>query len=199
MIFEFPEILACPTPESWLGKVNPNIETLLIDHALCEKKAALSAISMLYSYAKYDKIIEHMPKLAREELKHFEMVTNIIRKRGFVYKPITPSNYAKSLHKHVAKEPNERFLDMLVLAAFIEARSYERFSVIIPYLDGELAQFYERLCYSERRHYLLYIDIAREYFSDKVDEKVSYFSLHEAQLITAKDNLFRMHSGVPHA
>ena len=72
MIFEFPEILACPTPESWLGKVNPNIETLLIDHALCEKKAALSAISMLYSYAKYDKIIEHMPKLAREELKHFE-------------------------------------------------------------------------------------------------------------------------------
>ena len=196
-MFEIPKILSCETPNSWLDNAIQNIPTLLIDHALCEKKAALSAISLLYSYGKYPMILDNMAKLAREELKHFDMVISIMKKRNIRYKPIVPSNYAKSLHKIIAKDGDDRFVDQLILAAFIEARSYERFLALYPRLDDELGLFYKRLCYSERRHYLLYLDIAKEYFPLNLDEKIATFAEHEAQLILGSDNIFRMHSGIP--
>lgn len=197
MDFEFPEILLCNTPKAWIEHAIKNIDTLLIDHALCEKKAALSAISMLYSYGKYDMVLTNMAKLAREELKHFDMVINILKKRDISYKPIVPSDYAKKLHKLVAKEGDNRFVDQLILAAFIEARSYERFLALFPLLDDDLSTFYKRLCYSERRHYYLYIEIAKKYFPEKVEQKIASFAEYEAQLIEGKDPLFRMHSGIP--
>ncbi|MBT4803738.1 MAG: tRNA-(ms[2]io[6]A)-hydroxylase [Legionellales bacterium] len=196
--FEFPKILLSKTSDAWLDYALKNIDILLIDHALCEKKAALSAISMLYSYGEYEKIILNMPKLAREELRHFEMVVAILRKRGVEYKPIRASRYASSLYKKIASSGEERFLDQLVLAAFIEARSYERFAALSTCSKWELADFYRRLCHSEWRHYLLFIDIAKEYFShDSVEEKILLFAKYEAQLIDSTDSLFRVHSGVP--
>ena len=197
MEFEVPVILKCQTPTAWLNNASENLSTLLIDHALCEKKAALSAISLLYSYGKYPLILDNMAKLAREELKHFDMVIAIMKNRNIQYKPIIPSKYAKSLHKLVAKDGDERFVDQLTLAAFIEARSYERFLALFPILDSELSIFYKRLCYSERRHYYLYLDIIKEYFPSKLEEKIALFAEHEAQLITSKDDTFRMHSGIP--
>lgn len=197
MEFEVPDILKCQTPTAWLEHATKNLSTLLIDHALCEKKAALSAISLLYSYGKYPMILDNMAKLAREELKHFDMVIAIMKKRQIQYKPIIPSNYAKSLHKLVAKDGDERFVGQLTLAAFIEARSYERFLSLYPLLDSELGVFYKRLCYSERRHYYLYLDIIKEYFPTKLEEKIALFADYEAELITSKDETFRMHSGIP--
>jgi len=200
MGFELPDILRCPTPESWVHMAVEQVDTLLIDHALCEKKAALSAISMLYSYGQYDKILLNMSKLAREELRHFEMVVALMQQRGISYKPIIPSPYAKTLHRYVmGGDIASRFLGQLVLAAFIEARSYERFvclSQVLP--DASLADFYRRLCLSEWRHYQLYLDIAQTYFNhEEVDEMVVSLATQEAELINTPDALFRMHSGVP--
>lgn len=195
-----PDILRCETPESWIKKAVEEIDTLLIDHALCEKKAALSAISMLYSYGQYEKILCNMSKLAREELRHFEMVVAIMQQRGISYKPIIPSSYAKTLHRSaIGTDTESRFLGQLVLAAFIEARSYERFVCLSRALtDKSLADFYQRLCLSEWRHYQLYLDIAQTYFSEEaVNEAVSLLAVHEAELINSPDDLYRIHSGVP--
>ena len=98
MDFPFPEILTSPTPELWLDQVPTNLEILLIDHALCEKKAALAAIKLLYSYAHYDMILKNMAKLAREELKHFDMVIDMLAEYGYQFKPMPPSLYAKKMH-----------------------------------------------------------------------------------------------------
>ena len=201
MAMDLPDILGCQTPASWVSMAVEQIDTLLIDHALCEKKAALSAISMLYSYGQYEKILLNMSKLAREELRHFEMVVAILQARGISYKPIVPSPYAKTLHRSVmGTDTPSRFLGQLVLAAFIEARSYERFvclSEAIP--EQSLADFYHRLCLSEWRHYRLYIDIAETYFSPSVvADAVALLRSVEAELISTPDSLYRIHSGVPH-
>ena len=113
------------------------------------------------------------------------------------FKPIPPSSYAKDLHALVRKDPAYKLLDLLILAAFIEARSYERFVALLPVLDTQLSAFYKKLCISEMRHYQLYIDIATTYFADKVEERVCVFAAREAELIERPDPLFRMHSGVP--
>jgi tRNA-(ms[2]io[6]A)-hydroxylase len=200
MAFELPDILLCQTPARWVQMAVEQIDTLLIDHALCEKKAALSAISMLYSYGQYEKILQHMSKLAREELRHFEMVVAIMKRRGISYKPIVPSPYAKTLHRSaMGTDTASRFLGQLVLAAFIEARSYERFVCLSQALpDAALADFYQRLCLSEWRHYQLYLDIAHTYFdAAQVDEAIALLATQEAALINAPDDLYRIHSGVP--
>jgi tRNA-(ms[2]io[6]A)-hydroxylase len=193
---QFP-ILYCPTPKAWIQKAVQSTDLLLVDHAHCEKKAALTALSLIGRYNQNLELVERLSKLAREELRHFEQVIKLLKKRGLNFDKITPSNYARGLFQHVNEAEPYRLRDVLIIGALIEARSCERFSVLIGKLDDELSSFYAGLMASEARHYEMYLHFARQYGNGDFEARLDFFSHKEQELIEGVDSLFRFHSGLP--
>ncbi len=189
--------LACRTPDAWVAWALENPELLLIDHAQCEKKAASTAMSLLYRYVDQPLLLTKMSQLAREELLHFEQVVNLMEERGIVYRHIGASRYAEGLRRHVRAQDPERLVDILIIGAFIEARSCERFARLIPHLDDKLAKFYRSLVKSEGRHYEDYLMLARHLSPAPIESRVAFFAECERELIASPDTVFRFHSGVP--
>jgi len=193
-------LLACPTPKAWVKAAVRHLDILLTDHANCEKKAAATAMNLMFRYGeRLPDLQDALSKLAREELRHFEQVTRIMRRRGVAYKPLTAARYAEGLRRHLRKHEPQRFTDLLVIGAFIEARSCERFEVLVPVLPEDLAEFYRGLHAAEARHFQLYLGAARRYGTEGVDERVKAIAAAEAELIRSEDEVFRFHSGVPSA
>ena len=195
-IFDIYDFLPCETPKEWVNKVVHNIDILLIDHANCEKKAASSAMSFLYRNMDKKDLILRMSKIAREELRHFEQVISILNKRGIKYVELSASRYADSLRKEMRSDKEGRFVDSLIIGAFVEARSCERFEKIAPFLDPELKKFYLGLLESERRHFTFYLNMASKYSSKDISDRVAFFSKIEMNLVKTKDTVFRFHSGI---
>ncbi len=192
------DLLACSTPKAWLKAAVHNLDILLTDHANCEKKAAATAMNLIFRYGeRLPELQDGLSKLAREELRHFEQVTRIMRRRGVAYKPLTAARYAEGLRRHLRKHEPQRLTDILVIGAFIEARSCERFEALVPVLDEDLAGFYRGLHAAEARHFQLYLAMAKKYGAGDVDERVTEIAAAEAELIRSEDPLFRFHSGVP--
>lgn len=196
--------LFCETPQAWIDyAVRPeNLSLLLVDHANCEKKAASTAVNLVYRYIDKFDVMLKMSKLAREELRHFEQVLALLKKRDMVFAAVTPSRYAGSLHKHVRTHEPERLMDAMIVGAIIEARSCERFAAVAPYLDKELKKFYESLLKSESRHFRDYLALAQKYSHGKgknegIDDRVRFFLGVEQALIESTDTEFRFHSGIP--
>lgn len=191
------DFLACATPDAWIAWALENPELLLIDHAQCEKKAASTAMSLLYRYVDEPLLLTKMSQLAREELLHFEQVVKLMEARGIVYRHLSASRYAEGLRRHVTPQEPARLVDILIIGAYIEARSCERFARLIPHLDVELAKFYRSLVKSEGRHYEDYLMLARHLAPGPIDDRVAFFAEREAELIATPDKAFRFHSGVP--
>ncbi|AAU27632.1 TPA: tRNA-(ms[2]io[6]A)-hydroxylase [Legionella pneumophila] len=194
------DFLKTKTPEAWLNHAAANIPLLLLDHAHCERKAAGTAINFISKYPEKAELVAIMAPLAREELLHFEKVIDIMKQKGIVYSPLQPSDYASNLHKHVTnKDGIERLCDQLIIGAIIEARSCERFSSIIPYIeDQDLARFYKTLVKSECRHFEEYLHLAK-FYGGSVDDRISEFLTIENAFILSDDVVFRFHSGLPPA
>ena len=187
--------LPCETPDSWVEAALANQNIMLIDHANCEKKAASTAMTLLYRYFDRPELLHKLSRLAREELRHFEQVLAIMNKRDIEYIHVTPSRYALGLREGVtAHEPN-KLVDTLIVGAFIEARSCERFAKIAPLLDEELSHFYTSLLRSEARHFEDYLTLAQGYADQDITERVTFFAEKEAQLVLQPDSEFRFHSG----
>ncbi|TNF65561.1 MAG: tRNA-(ms[2]io[6]A)-hydroxylase [Gammaproteobacteria bacterium] len=189
--------LPCDTPDSWVEAALENQEVMLIDHANCEKKAASSALSLMYRYQEESQLSLRMSKIAREELVHFEQVMAILNDRNIRYQYISPSRYAQGLRELVAKHEPQKLVDTLIVGAFIEARSCERFSKVAPYLDDLLKKFYQGLLASERRHFSIYLDFAQKYSDCDITPRIELFANKEKELILSQDEIFRFHSGIP--
>lgn len=187
--------LHCETTSSWIDLASKNLNILLIDHANCEKKAASTALNLLYKYTEHYELTIKLSKLAREELRHFEQVIALMKSRGINYDYLSPSRYASKLREFISKKEPERLIDTCIVCAFIEARSCERFSKLIPVLDNELALFYESLLRSEARHFIDYINLANNFSNKDISNRVDFFGKKEADLILNIDNEFRFHSG----
>lgn len=195
---EIESFLQVATPLTWLKKASQQIDILLIDHAHCEKKAASCAVNFLFRYPDHPELVMQASRLAREELRHFEQVLKIMRRRGVIYRTLQPARYAEALHREVRREEPNRLLDLLLISAIIEARSCERFHALAPYLPTDLAEFYSGLAEAEQRHFILYLDLARK-LQIEVDQRLDFFLQLESQLITQEESVFRFHSGVPEA
>lgn len=189
--------LACPTPDAWVEQALQHPEELLIDHANCEKKAASTALNLMFRYIDKPELLQKMSRLAREELRHFEQVTALMHKRGVAYRGLSASHYAQRLRQHVRTVEPGRLVDTLIVGAFIEARSCERFARLAPHLDPELGDFYRSLLKSEARHYQDYLKLARAYADGPIDERVAFFAEVEAAAVVEDDREFRFHSGAP--
>ncbi|HSB97579.1 MAG TPA: tRNA-(ms[2]io[6]A)-hydroxylase [Spongiibacteraceae bacterium] len=187
--------LPCPTPDAWLQNALAAPDLLLIDHANCEKKAAGTAMNLLYRYVDKPELLQRMSRLAREELRHFEQVLSIMTARGINYVQTTPARYAGALHKHVRTFEPAKLIDTLIIGAFIEARSCERFARLAPLLDDELKKFYLGLLASEARHFQHYLQLAEFYADKPIQERVEFFAARERELIEGADTEFRFHSG----
>lgn len=189
------DFLPCRTPRQWIDNALANQDLMLIDHAHCEKKAASTALSLMYRYVDNTDLLNKMSRLAREELRHFEQVLAIMKKRGVVYSHLSPARYAAGLREEVRKDDPGRLVDVLIVGAIIEARSCERFAELAPYLDDKLADFYNGLLKSEARHYQDYLTLAEKANGGPVEERVAEFLAIEKRLIEEPDSEFRFHSG----
>lgn len=190
--------LLCPTPLEWVAWAEQNPQLLLIDHANCEKKAAATALNLMYRYVEYYKLLQKLSRLAREELRHFEQVIAIMKSRGVEYRQLSASRYAGLLRQRARTHEPGRLLDTLLIGAIIEARSCERFAALAPILDVDLGRFYSSLLRSEARHFNDYLKLAHEFASrDEVGERLSILLAYEKSLIEEPDVEFRFHSGVP--
>ena len=193
-IFEF---LACETPPEWIDCALKNQSALLIDHANCEKKAASTAMKLLYRHTSKAQLLRKMSQLVREEILHFQQVVEILLDRGINYVRIAPSRYANHLGQLIRKDEENQLIDTLIVGAFIEARSCERFSLLAPVLDRQLQKFYRGLLKSEARHFKDYLDLAQRYSKSDISYRVQQFRSVEEELIISADSIFRFHSGMP--
>lgn len=194
--------LRCPTPAAWIEAACQNQALLLIDHANCEKKAASTAMNLMYKFTDRPELLKKMSQLAREELLHFQQVVEIMESRGIAYTAVTASRYASSLRALAAGKGEAQLIDTLLIGAIIEARSCERFAALAPFLDGELAKFYRSLLKSEARHYEDYLTLASRYAPAAgvdCDARLQALLTAEAELIQSGDGEFRFHSGAPAA
>jgi tRNA-(ms[2]io[6]A)-hydroxylase len=187
--------LSCETPDRWVETALLHQDIMLVDHANCEKKAASTAMNMMYRYVDKFDLLNKMSKLAREELRHFEQVIAIMNRRGVEYVQISSARYAGGMREGIRTHEPEKLIDSLIIGAFIEARSCERFAKLAPHLDDELKEFYQSLLKSESRHFEDYLKLARKYSSSPIDERINYYSVLEKKLIEAPDQEFRFHSG----
>ncbi|MBM4179380.1 MAG: tRNA-(ms[2]io[6]A)-hydroxylase [Ignavibacteria bacterium] len=187
--------LQSETNSEWIDVACANTESILVDHALCEKKAAAFALALITRYPKRMRLIRDMIALAQEELEHFDMVMQELEKRGLTLSKDVGNPYANALHKFVRQGEPKRLLDSLIVGAFIEARSCERFSLLSKHAPtDELRQMYGSLLASEAGHYRAYTDIAREYFPvEEVRARIKEFADYEADVVKGLANQPTVH------
>jgi tRNA 2-(methylsulfanyl)-N6-isopentenyladenosine37 hydroxylase len=191
-------VLQAATPERWFEVACDRWRELLVDHANCEKKAASTALSLIFTYAADLQLTDRLSRLAREELRHFEQVQKFMRELNVPFMRLAPSRYADGLRRVVrAKEP-ARLIDLLICGALIEARSCERFEGLAPRLPAPLGAFYAGLSHSESRHRELYLRLVDQRAArDEWMQRLQTIGAVEAELATAPDGMFRFHSGRP--
>lgn len=198
MLPEIHDFLGCRTPDAWVQAAVQQQEVMLLDHKNCEFKAASTALSLIAKYGQHLDLINYMSRLAREELVHHEQVLRILKKRKIGLRPVSASRYASGLRAVVRTHEPHKLVDTLVVGAFIEARSCERFEAVVPHLDEELSKFYFGLLKSEARHFQNYLRFAYQYGdAADVERSVARVRAVEQELIESPDTEFRFHSGVP--
>jgi len=189
-------LLAAPTPAAWVDAAAAHWQMILTDHANCEKKAASTALALIFSYPEDTALAIALARLAREELRHFEQVARLMQQLGVPFERQQPGRYATALRRHAASAEPGRKVDLLLIGALIEARSCERFDLLRRHVhDGIRRPLYDSLFESEARHHSTYVRLARHYGSDKVvDQRLAELAAAEAEIIAVGDDLPRMHS-----
>jgi tRNA-(ms[2]io[6]A)-hydroxylase len=193
-------LLRVATPDGWIAHACASADVLLIDHANCEKKAASTALALMFAYAEDLELASNMSRLAREELRHYEQVAKLIVSLKIVPQRLAPGRYAERLRRLVAKAEPQRELDLMICGAFIEARSCERFAALSRVIGAPLRGLFEDLHEAEARHYELYLSLAERASrraAVQLEERIGIFAALESELISAPDPLFRFHSGPP--
>lgn len=185
------------TDPRWANIAESNLEEILTDHAWCEQKAATNAITLIANNSEYMDLVEELTVIALEEMQHFQMVVDIIKQRGYTLGRERKDDYVGRLVKFSKRDGsrNTAFIDRLLFAAMIEARSCERFRVLSQNInDTELAKFYHDLMVSEAGHYTVFLNFARKYTIDvDVDKRWKEWLEFEGELIQSYGNKEAIH------
>jgi tRNA-(ms[2]io[6]A)-hydroxylase len=194
------QILLAATPQAWVAAACERWPELLVDHLSCEKKAASTAVALIFAYPEDSPMTVALSRLAREELRHFEQVQALIEELQIPYTRAKPGRYAGGLRAVSRTSEPHRKLDLLLTGALIEARSAERFALLASGLPAAMGRFYGQLQRSEARHFQLYLRLAiRAAQASALDwrERLAVLARREAELATQPDDQFRFHSGPP--
>jgi len=197
--------LGCQTPNAWLDEAINNLDILMQDHANCEKKAASTAMNLMFRYSFFPDLQVKLAQLVREEMLHYEQVLELMAKRGQKWDGLSAGRYAGGLRKEIRTYEPEALIDVLVVGAFVEARSCERFHALAPRVDEELGRYYRYLLKSESRHFEDYLALALDVAKtakmknpkEDIQQRIEHIREVEKNLILTPDDTFRFHSGVP--
>ena len=192
------EFLGARTTQAWVDAALADLPLIIQDHANCEKKAAGTAMNLIFRYEFSYDLQRKLAQLIREEMLHYEQVLGIMNERGQAWKYLSAGRYAKGMLKHKRTYEPAAMVDVLIIGAFIEARSCERFAALAEVINDErLAKYYRYLLKSESRHFEDYLALAQSLAEDSIDERVAFFKEVEAELISSPDSELRFHSGNP--
>ncbi len=188
--------LQSETSDRWLEQVDRHLDEILIDHAHCEKKAAGTALNLIFAYVEDLELCREMSEIVGEELEHFHMVIELLQQRGIRFRRLKPSSYGRKLNDLVRKQEPDRAVDRLLVAGLIEARSCERFHALARHVaDEQLATFYLSLFESEARHHRTYTRLATNFAPEsQVFARLDALATIEADIINLGESLARMHS-----
>lgn len=185
------------TDPRWANIAETNLAEILTDHAWCEQKAASNAITLIVNNPDKEELVHELTAIAIEEMQHFKMVIEIIKQRGYALGPERKDDYVNQLMKFSRKGAtrNASFIDRLLFAAMIEARSCERFRVLSQNIqDQELAKFYRDLMISEANHYTTFLNFARMYTVDvDVEQRWKEWLDFEGELIRSYGKTEHIH------
>ena len=180
----------------WLKQVDAHLPEILIDHAHCEHKAAATAMNLFGAYIDRIELTREMTTIVAEELEHFQMVLQLLERRGIPFRRQRPGDYGRQLNALVRLNEPQRAVDRLLIAGLIEARSCERFKLLRDHVqDAELSEFYGSLFESEARHHTTYVRLAKQFMDgDAVRSRLEELSAAESAIIASGHPLPRMHS-----
>jgi tRNA-(ms[2]io[6]A)-hydroxylase len=177
-------VLQQPTTDAWVKQAVSNLDTILLDHAHCERKAASAALNLMFRYPSNTKMVRELTKIAQEELEHFDQVNDWLERRNIPMAPLNAPPYGAGLKAQIRHQEPQRLLDSLLISGLIEARSHERLGLLSTHCpEPELAAFYGSLMASEARHYGVYWVLADTYFDREI------FMLRLQELAVAESEL----------
>ena len=182
-------------PADWLPKILSNLPAVLVDHAHLERKAATSALN-LEKYRDLYHRVEDLNAIAIEELQHFQLVLELLKRRGIPFGQPHPSPWISAMMRSIRNGQKHQAIDHLVVFALIEGRSCEKFQMLaqaLPPIDAELAKFYASLVESEGNHYATYLLMAREIDEAEADRRLDYYLDLDAELIRKPNPLPMLH------
>ena len=194
--------LTCETSEEWAPLALANLDQVLRDHAWCEYKAASAGLGLMARFPEHEFLHRPMVALGQEEMLHFRQVTDLLKQRGVSLGPPPVDPYVKKLRGLLcAKGSGIGGLgDHLIVNAFVEARSCERFRVLAralesgPEADPDLSNFYQRLADAEGRHWESFRDLAMQVCDPAVvTRRISEAAEIEADLLRSLPVEARMH------
>jgi tRNA-(ms[2]io[6]A)-hydroxylase len=193
-----PDVLGVATAPGWAEVALADLPSTMSDHAHAEKKAALSALSMLSREPSRTDLVDRMGKLALEELGHLDRVLAHLRRRGWTLAADRADRYANRLIALRRAGGEEALVDRLLVSALIEARSWERLHLLALALgasdEAELGAFYTELAHSEAGHYRLFVQLAeRECPSQDVRVRLGELAAAEAEIVAALPHEPRIH------
>ena len=182
-------------PADWLPKVKANLPAVLVDHAHLERKAATSALN-LEKYRDLYGHVEDLNAIAIEELQHFQLVLNLLKKRGIPFGAPYPSPWITGLMRSVRNGQRHQAIDHLICCSLVEGRSCEKFQFLaeaLKGLDDELAQFYASLVESEGNHYATYLLMAKSIDESETNRRMDFYLDLDAKLIREPNPLPMLH------
>lgn len=188
--------LAEPTRPGWYDFIEDHLDLILIDHAHLEKRAASTALSMVFRYTGREGVPRQLGEVVQEEMEHFTRMLDILEERDVELRRLEPAPYAKELVDAIRPQEPHKFLDKLLVAGLIEARSCERFSILGEHVDDDgLAAFYRELFEAEANHYTLYTGLARRHFpQQEVENRLDELAHIEVEALKAGCEIPRLHS-----
>ena len=182
-------------PADWLPKVMANLPEVLIDHAHLERKAATTALN-LEKFRDLFPRVQELNAIAIEELQHFELVLNLLKRRSIPFGQPYPSPWISGLMRAIRNGVRYQVIDHLICCSLIEGRSCEKFQILagaLKQMDPELSQFYESLVESEGNHYATYILMARQINQEEADRRLDYYLDLDAELIVQRHSFPLLH------
>ncbi len=176
-----------PSDPRWLAAVLADLDGFLADHANCERKASVQAMSFVVKFPDRPRVLAPLIRLAQEELEHFARVYALMEARGLTLRPDTKDRYVNPMLERLRHGRNERFLDRMLLASVVEARAAERFGLLGEALDDpELESIYRTFASGEEGHAELYPSLAAKYFGvDEIRERLDELARMEAEVVSA--------------
>jgi tRNA 2-(methylsulfanyl)-N6-isopentenyladenosine37 hydroxylase len=195
--------LTVETDPEWTRVAKNNLNALLADHAHCEQKAASMAMALIGRFPDHPGLARAMIALAHEELSHFRQVLDRIEARGETLTRPLPDRYVRALREWAFRHKGGigALGDLLLVSAFVEARSCERFRLLSQtFVEDEdeelreLGDFYGTLAGAESRHWERFRELALAFDSPKdVEQRLDAMAQAEGSIVRALPIEPRMH------